>query len=267
MVNRLVLHSAALFALYTMLGGRASAGQQGQSAPPRNGTELLTRMHDAYAGKWYHTLTFVQQTTQRHPDGTEKVSTWYESLRDNRLRIDIGDPAEGNGMLYTPDSVYVVRKNAIVRSEGKGNIFLPLIEGVYIQPVDVTVAQLAPYKFDLARVRTDHWEGRPAYVVGARDAHDLESPQVWVDAERLVVTRVLVPLIPNGRSPLQDIRLEGYVRVGRGWLATRIRMLDGDVPLQTEEYADWHIGVDFPATFLQAEHWADGPHWATRSAR
>ena len=37
-------------------------------------------MHDAYAGKWYRTLTFVQKTTRYRPDGTTNISTWFESL-------------------------------------------------------------------------------------------------------------------------------------------------------------------------------------------
>ncbi|MEO7962583.1 MAG: hypothetical protein ABIT38_01595 [Gemmatimonadaceae bacterium] len=57
------------------------------------------------------------------------------------------------------------------------------------------------------------------------------------------------------------------VQVGGGWLATRVVMLDGGVAAQTEEYSDWHAGVSLPATFFQAEHWSEGPHWARPVAR
>src|SRR3982751_2746392 len=76
---------------------------------PASGVELLTRMHDAYAGKWYRTLTFVQKTTVTRPTGVVDTSTWYEALKSpDRLRIDFGDPSKGNGALYTTDSLYVV---------------------------------------------------------------------------------------------------------------------------------------------------------------
>jgi hypothetical protein len=232
-------------------------------AAPSTGGEVLTRMHDAYVGKWYRTLTFVQKTTKRRPDGTDSVSIWYESLLSpDRLRIDVGSPSDGNGVIYTADSVYLVRKGAVVRSMADGNVFLPFVAGVYTQPVARTLVQLAPYNFDLSRVRMDMWEGRPVFVVGARDVQDLESPQFWVDVDRLVATRIIVPIIPNGKAKAQDIRLEKYVETGGGWLATAIRMLDAGELLQGEEYSDWKASVPLSADFFVAEKWSAVPHWA-----
>jgi hypothetical protein len=106
--------------------------------PPSNGQEVLQRMHDAYAGRWYKSLTFRQQTTQWRPDGTSAVSTWLESLRYTpeigaQLRIDIGDLAAGNGVLYTADSTFVIRAAKLTTTRPQGNEFLPLIEGVYLR--------------------------------------------------------------------------------------------------------------------------------------
>jgi len=82
---------ASVFA-FTAIGGFTAGAQ----SVPKTGAEVFQRMHDAYAGKWYRTLTFVQKTTQRRRDGTDSVSTWYESLRQvdglTQLRIDFGDP-------------------------------------------------------------------------------------------------------------------------------------------------------------------------------
>src|SRR4051812_25436296 len=73
---------------------------------PANGTELLARMHDAYSGKWYKTLTFVQRTIVTRPTGAVDTTTWYEALKSpDRLRIDFGNPSQGNGALYTVDSL------------------------------------------------------------------------------------------------------------------------------------------------------------------
>ena len=237
------------------------------TSTPADGAALLQRMHDRYVGRWYQTLTFVQKTTQYPPDAEPRISTWYESLLGDRLRIDMGNPSAGNGVLYTADSAYVFRDGKLLRARGEGNIFLPLISGVYLHPTSETLAQLAPYRSDLSRIRSDTWEGRPTFVVGAKDANDLESPQFWVDAERLVVTRIVAPLIPNGKAKAQDIRLESYAPVANGWLATRVRMLDGDQPLQTEEYSDWRANVTFPPNFFDAAHWTDGPHWAASIAK
>ena len=240
----------------------ASAPPHGANGEPADGTALLARMHDRYAGKWFHTLTFVQRTTQWRPDGTRQESTWYEAQRGPRLRIDVGDPALGNGALYTADSLYVVRGGKVVRSMAEGNPFLPLIVGVYIDPLDVTVKQLVPYKIDLARIYARDWEGKPTYVVGASAPSDTTSPQFWVEKDRLIVTRFLMPLVPSPEGRAQDVRLENNVPLGGGWLATRVRILDKGAAMQTEEYSDWRADVEVPETFFQVEHWTEGAHWA-----
>src|SRR5580765_356287 len=82
----------------------ACAGNRpGPSAnPPRDGVALLNQMRNAYLGKWFKTVTFVQQTIQTHQDGKVDTTTWYEALRSpDRLRIDFGDPKSGNGVIYT----------------------------------------------------------------------------------------------------------------------------------------------------------------------
>ena len=242
----------------------ASAPRVGAGGEPADGTALLARMHDRYAGKWFQTMTFVQRTTQRRPDGTDQVTTWYEAQRGPRLRIDFGDPALGNGALYTADSLYVVRGGKVVRSMAEGNPFLPLIVSVYLEPVDVTRAQLAPYKIDLSRIHLRDWEGKPTYVVGSASPSDTASPQFWVEKDRLIVTRFLLPLVPSPEHRNQDVRLENNVPLGGGWLATRVRMLDKGAPMQTEEYSDWRANVELPESFFQVEHWMDGPHWMKR---
>ena len=247
--------------------GAASAGEL-----PSSGRELLQRMHDRWASgqPWFHTLTFVQRTTVVRRDGSTNVSTWYESLlAPDRLRIDFGDPANGNGALYTADSLYVVRGGKVTRSTAEGNPFLPFVVGVYTQPLDRTLAQLAPLGVDMSRVRADRWRDRPVFVVGARDTSDVQSAQFWVDAERLILVRmVLAPSgdvgAGSGRPEPLDIHLDKYVEVGGGWLATKVVMYAGGVPHQTEEYSDWRTGVELSPDFFVAEKWSEVPHWAPK---
>lgn len=252
---------ATLLALAASLlstgGGRPPASE------PRTGAEVLRAMHDAYAGKWFHTLTFVQQTTVKKPDGTPAVSTWYESLSSpDRLRIDIGDPAQGRGVLYTADSIYVIANGAVTRRMDRGNPLLPFVAGIYAQPVDTTIRQLAPYHFDLSRVRTGSWEGRPVYIVGASDSTDLASPQFWVDRDRLVAVRVLASFGAPG-SAVDDVHFDDYAPLAGGWLATKCIILENGTPVQTEEYRDWQANRTLPAGFFVAERWSEGPHWAS----
>jgi hypothetical protein len=256
MRSRIVPFLLVAVASCAMSAGRTAATE------PADGRALLARMHDRYAGRWFNTLTFVQRTTQYRPDGTMQQSTWYESQRGSRLRIDVGDPSAGNGALYTADSLYVIRAGKVVRTMAEGNPFLPLIVSVYLEPLDVTLTQLAPYKVDLSRIRVQDFEGKPTYVVGSTSPSDSTSPQIWVEKDRLIVTRFQMPLIPTPDKRLQDVRLENNVPAGDGWLATRVRMLDKGKPMQTEEYSDWRVNVPLSESFFQAEHWSEGPHWA-----
>jgi hypothetical protein len=233
---------------------------------PRDGAAVLERMRDAYNGTWYHTLTFAQKTTATRRDGTTNVSTWHESLRHTpaagvQLRIDMGDLAAGNGMLYTADSTWIVRNGALQGVRGSGNEFLPLIEGVYVQPLARTIAEVTAMKIDLSRVRSGTWRDRPVWVVGATAASDSTSPQFWVDQQRNVVVRAI--LRPDTATTM-DIALDGYEPVGPAWLATRIVMAVNGKVIQTEEYSDWRTGIQLPASLFDVKSWTTTPHWAKK---
>ena len=229
---------------------------------PASGVELLQRMHDAYDGKWFKTLTFVQKTTLNRPNGVVDTATWYEALKSpDRLRIDFGDPSKGNGALYTADSLYVVRAGKVARSVADGNPFLPFVAGVYDQPLQTTLRQLAPYRFDLTRVRADTWQGQSVYVVGAASPQDLDSPQFWIERDRLQPVRILIKLSPAPEAKPNDIRLESYVPLGGGWLATRVLIMEGGVVRQAEDYSDWKSNVALPNDLFVAEKWSAVPHW------
>ena len=233
-----------------------------QLTPPRDGLALLNQMREAYLGKWFKTVTFTQLTTQYRPNGVTDTSTWYEALQTPaRLRIDFGDPAKGNGVIYTADSLYVVREAKVTRSAANGNPFLPFVAGVYAQPIDTTLRQIAPYRFDLAKLRADMWQQRPVWVVGSTEVADTTSPQFWVDRERLVVVRMIAAFNPGAPADVADVWLMDYRPVSGGWLAVKVDIKHGGQVIQKEEYSDWKGNVDLPADFFVAEKWTAVPHW------
>jgi hypothetical protein len=250
--------------------GVACANPRSQNPPPPiDGRAVLDRMRWAYLDKWFNTVTFVQQTIRKNPqtDVTD-TTTWYEALKSpDRLRIDFGDPKNGNGVLYTADSVYVVRGGTVVRSAASGNPFLPFVAGVYAQPIETTLQQIQPYDFDLKKLYTRDWEGRRTWVVGAASAADTTSPQFWIDQERLVLVRMLLHLNPKTPADVTDIRLEDYRQVAGGWLAVSVSMLEGGEVRQKEDYSDWKANVDLPADFFVAQKWSDVPHWTAANPR
>ncbi len=229
-------------------------------APVQDGRAVLQRMHDHYAGRWYNTLTFKQNTLVARPNGVTDTAIWYESLKGPHwLRIDQGSPSIGNGVLYTADSLYVVRNGNLARALPIGNPFIPLIMGVYLQPLDQTVSDLASYHFDLGKVSEGELDGRPAWVVGTNDAADSTVPQFWVDKDRLILLRMRVGFGPGG--PLADAHLLNNVQTGGGWLATRVEIHNG-ATTQSEEYFDWHTGMDLPDALFDVRQWKTAAHWA-----
>lgn len=239
---------------------------QSQPAAPIDGRVVLQRMRDAYFGKWYKTLTFTQRTTLRRQGGAAVEQTWLESMRytpekGTQLRIDMGPLNEGRGVLYTADSSWRVVAGQARLPRAEGNEFIPLIQSVYVQPVAQTEAELTRLGFNLSRAYLTMVEGKPAWVVGAASAADTTASTFAIDTARKVLTRVT--LIRNGQAPI-NVSVGGYVRAGHGWLATRIDMSSLGAPIQTEEYSDWKVDIELPASLFDVTQWSTAPHWGRK---
>ncbi len=73
--------------------------------------ELVQAMRKKYGKSWYQTATFVQKTTEYDKDRTKTVSTWYEALSvPGSLRIDFTPVKDGNGILFTNNTVYSLQR-------------------------------------------------------------------------------------------------------------------------------------------------------------
>ena len=248
---------SALLCLLVCLITSVSAHQ----SAPASGRDVVERMRAGYAGKWFKTLTFVQKTTIVRPDDSRVEQTWFESLRaPDTLRIDNAPLSAGNGSLNYPDKVVVVRGGKVASTRPDGNPFLPFVVGIYTQPLDASLAQMAPQKFDMAQVHATEYQGRRTFVVGTSKSGDLSVPQFWVDAERLVVTRVLIASGPQ----MLDIALDDYIKAGGGWVAVKITMTVGGKPRQIEEYTDVKADVDLAAELFDTATWMTEKHWARR---
>jgi hypothetical protein len=235
-------------------------------ALPASGRDALEAMRTAYALRWYTTLTFVQKTRKPAPDGKETVETWFESLRHTdaqgtQLRIDVTPLSDGNGVLYSASETRRFKAGKQVAMKQGGNALLPLIEGVYVQPLERTVSELRPTGVDLSRpVIAGTWEKRPVWILGATSGTDLRSPQIWVDAERKVVVRALLAPVPG--APMMDVRIGKFIPLAGGWLGTLCEFLvDGKLE-QAEEYEDWKAGVKLPEALFDPASFASAPHWA-----
>ncbi len=218
-------------------------------------------MHARYAGTWYRNITFVQKSSYLRADGTpSRVETWYEAIAlPGRLRIDLGDPSRGNGVVYRSDSVYQIQTGRITDARLGRNPLLTLGFDVYGQPPARTVAQLQAERIDMTVLRMDTLYGKRVYVVGAGSA-DSTANQFWVEADRLLFVRLVQT---DARARTQDIRFERYVQHGGGWVAEEVRVLAGGRMVFHEEYQNVRVNVTLDEDLFIPEKWSAARHWYT----
>lgn len=229
----------------------------GAGTDPKNGDELVRFMHDRYDGKWYHSLTFLQHNTRFFATDSVQHSTWFERAAiPGKLRIDFRDGpgfTPDAGILFVNDSLIAIKGDTATQSTAFIHPLMVLGFDVYAQTVDQTLDKLQSLGFDLASIRSDTWQGRPVWVVGAK-AGDLHSKQFWVDKERLLFVRMLEPG-QRDTSATSETQFNDYRPFGNGWVSAQVLFLDNGQRLWMEEYDQ--IKVDVPLTdgAFDARHW------------
>jgi hypothetical protein len=230
------------------------AALQAARPPIATPRELLAAMHARYDGKWYRSVTFVQNNTEHHPDGTVGHSVWREWLQaPGRLRIEFQPADSGNGMLFANDSQYVFRLDSMTMARPFVHPLLVLGFDVYAQPVERTADQLGRRGFDLSVLSEATWEGRPVWVVGAKTG-DLRTRQFWVDKERLVFVRLLGPA-GQDTTKTTETRFNKYAPLAGGWISPEVEFLLGGERQFLEEYRDIRADVRVPDGMWDPREW------------
>lgn len=263
------LRVAALVIL-AACGGRSPIPAPAPPAPTRSpfvsGEGVVTAMHDRYAGRWYNSVTFRQKTSRLLPNGTWDVQTWYEAIKlPGRLRIDFDPVTAGNGVLYARDTQYVASNNRIVRASPGTNDLLLLGFDVYGNTPTRTSTLLRRQGFDMSRVHMDTFQGRPMIVVGALQG-DLRRKQFWVDADRMLFTRLL-EAAPRDSLQTQDIRFLNYEKRGDAWISPRVEIYIGDKLIFSEDYSDIRTNVLLDESLFNPTTWKNAKHWTREPAR
>jgi hypothetical protein len=219
-------------------------------AAATSGESVVKDMHARYQDDWYATASFTQKTTTYPVDGTPTVETWYEQgMFPGKLRIDIGPPADGHALVMTQGQLYTIEHGTLTGSRPLLNLALVLGFDVYRQAPEITLSQLGEAGIDMSRAHVDVWRGQPVYVVGTANGGDTGSRQFWVDADRLVLLR-LITEDPHQSGTLLDIRFLNYRSLRHGLIATKIEVYRNRQLVRQEEYRDIKIDVPLdPAMF------------------
>jgi outer membrane lipoprotein-sorting protein len=225
----------------------------------KNGEALLRAMHDRYQNNWYETLTFTQKSTTIKPDGTTQSATWHEALQlPGKLRIDIGQPSEGNGAIFADNTVTSFKDGKVANTRPLVHMLLVLGFDVYRQPADKTIAAVKQDGFDLSKLHEETWQGEPVYVVGA-DKGDLKTKQFWIEKKRLLFVRMIQP-DQHDPSSIADTRFVDYRKLAVGWVAARVELYLNGKEVFTEEYSDIQANPKLNAAMFDPAQFS-ATHW------
>ena len=209
-------------------------------SPPTTGRDIVKKMHDRYAGKWYRSFTFNQTTEFYRNDSLKGTQTWWEAIRfPDRFRMDFGEADSGNAAIFRGDSSYRFR-NGKLRSatinNNEGLIFL--LGGMYFHPQDQTIKMLGDLHYDLDKFHEDVWKGKPVFVIGAGKGEEGVN-QLWVDAKDLYLVRMLKFDGPRKEEALFD----DYQSFDGNWTETKCIFYIDNKLVQKEIYHDCKFNV------------------------
>jgi hypothetical protein len=221
--------------------------------------DLIQAMQQKYAKSWYKTATFVQKTVDYDKDGKQRVSTWYEALSvPGSLRIDFTPVKAGSGILFTDRKLFSFKDGKQESSREFVHPLMILGFDIYKLPFADVMATLKALKFDLALLHEDTWQGRPVYVVGAKQG-DLHSQQFWIDGKNLYFVRMLEPAGKDG-AQTQETQFNKYQRLGGGWMAPEVIFtIDGRIRT-TEEYSEMRANPPLDSRLFDPQYWTS-VHW------
>jgi hypothetical protein len=217
---------------------------------------LVREMHDRYAGKWYKTLTFQQTNTFYTSAGKEQKSEWMQRLSvPGRLRIDFLPLSAKSGLLIQNNRVITFDNGRRIDSRRSIQPVLTLTGDVYAIPASITLRRLDSLGVDLDKFHEDKWEGRRVFVMGA-EKDDLESNQIWIDAEKLLLVRFLQRDKRGDRFVVTDTHVGDYREVDGYPIPFEFTSYrDGKIFFK-ERYENLKVNVPIPPELFDASRWA-----------
>jgi hypothetical protein len=223
--------------LFACLAASLALATRTQAQEIRDGSALLTAMHDRYKGTWYESVVFKENAITINPDGTTKTEVWDEVLvMPGKLRINIGPSADANGLIFADNSITRFRNGKNLGTQHFVHMLLVLGFDVYRQSPAATTDLVKADGFDLSQIHEEKWDGEDCYVVGAANG-DLKSKQFWIEKKRLLFVRLIVP---DEKDPAKfhESRFKGYQQLAGAWISTRVEFDTGGKNVFNEDYFD-----------------------------
>jgi outer membrane lipoprotein-sorting protein len=213
---------------------------------PPGSIEILKKMHDRYAGKWYKTFSFNQTTEIYRNDSLKRSETWYENIKfPNDFRIDFGHPDSGNAVIFKNDSSYSFIKSQKAGVRPNDDDLLFLLGGMYFYPFDEVPVKMKSFGYDLDKFHEDIWKGMAVCVIGALKNQDSVN-QIWIEKENFSPVR----LLRYEKNTKEEALFENHVKLDGGFTETLVYFYINNKLIQVEKYHDLRANVEIdPAIF------------------
>lgn len=217
---------------------------------------LVREMHDRYSGKWYKTLTFQQTNTFYTSAGKEEKSQWMQRLSvPGRLRIDFLPLSTRSGLLIQNNRVITFDNGRRVDSRRSIQPVLTLTGDVYAIPAPITLRRLDSLGVDLDKFHEEKWEGKRVYVMGA-ELGDLNSNQIWIDADRLLLVRFVQRDRRGERFVVTDTRVGDYREIDGYTVAFEFTSYRDGKLFFKEKYENLKVNEPIPPELFDPSRWA-----------
>ncbi len=221
----------------------AGAQPQTVTSEIRDGKVLLKQMHQRYYQAPCKIYTFSQSNTHYRNDSVVRHSEWHEAVEfPDRFRINFGEQAVGNFVIYKNDSVFNYKEKKLVKKRADPNTLLLLLGGMYYREFDDVLTRLKQAGYDTGVLSEQNWNKQAVYVVGAV-ANDVTSNQFWIDKKTQRVLRVIEKI--NDKDYM-DMRFEAHQDWCKGYVETKVSFRRNGKLEQVEEYYDIKVAERFP---------------------
>ncbi len=238
----LILFTFITVALHAQIIGVYFDGGRPLS-PINTGKDLITYMLERYKNGPCKAYTFSQKNTHYRNDSVIGNSEWHEAIEmPDKFRINFGDTAQGNFVVFKNDSSYSYKKFELKRKKYDSNTILLLLGGMYYRELKDVLLRLKSENYNTDVLSTQKREKEEMYVIGAL-AGDTLSNQIWVSKKFYRVERIIERM---DAESIMDMTFNSFKRHCDGYTETRVTFKRNGKIEQVEEYYNIKTVKSFP---------------------
>jgi outer membrane lipoprotein-sorting protein len=204
---------------------------------------LVRKMHKKYHKNFNSNITFLQ--INQDLDESGKVIHRSMSLEafhyPSRFRNDNGPIPHKDGYIINSDTTYFFKDGKIISKKYSPKDIGLLTGDIYYMHVEKALQTMKENGYDLTKFREDTWMEKPVFVIGAKNAQDITSPQCWIDKENLYVVRNINYNFENG--DLEDVRYLEHTKIEKAWIEERIEIYKKGKLVKTEHYSEVKVNT------------------------